>query len=943
MTLVDRDKEFAALEDLLIDCQHSRARVAVISGDAGIGKTALLHAFAESAVQTGALWLSARASQAEQSMPLAVLDQIFRRPELGPDLTDRAIQLLDQVALDSVHESPARQEISASLTPVLRELWKFLHELTSRRPVIISVDDVHFADDHSLKFLLYLLSRLRSAPLLVILTERIHPPQLESVLPADLPEQPYTHAMRLKPLSREGVGKLLRESFGPKAAQSLAGPIEQIGAGCPTLIQALIEDNRAHDAMSEHASVAGEAFGQAIVRCVERSGPLIKKLAHTIAILDESVSPALLGKMLDLDTAFAAQALSAFTAKGTVGKGGFRQAAVRTAIIDSIPPQERMDMHRKAAELLYSEGAQPSVVARHITASGRVCDRWMITALQDAAEDVLNADDTDLAIRYLQLAQQTCAGMTCDISDRAALTSLLARAEWRRDPSAALRHLPLLESAARDGRLEGRHAMMLLVQLLWHGRTDAAVDVLNSIVQTYYGTMTFEKDTPSAADTSLLWLFCLYPDFLLKIVASDDSPSSRPFEPIPVTSQLQEATALSKALAGRSDKDILDIAEKILQSAHLNDRALAPLTGALVSLICIDRLDIAAKWCDALLNDSETRNAATWHAVFAALRSIMSLRQGDLGAAQEQAGKALGLLSTKSWGIAIGLPLASMLSACVATGDHVRAEALLRTPVPEQMFLTPVGLFYLHARGQYHLSAKRIHAAMSDFQMCGSLMSRWNMDLPTLIPWRTDAALAHLQLGDEETAKNLAEEQLRLVPPGHHRARGLALRVLASVNSLRSRPRLLQDAQKALQLCDDRLEIARVLADASRAHQALNNRVLARKLARRAHRLAEQCGAEPLARLVFPDELANDQTAKLTAPGKCSELSEAERRVASLAAGGHTNIEIAKKLYVTVSTVEQHLTRIYRKLAVDRSELASAILLDPADASLKPTAARHTP
>ncbi|QUH01859.1 AAA family ATPase [Saccharopolyspora erythraea] len=939
MTLVDRDREIAALEELLIDCQHSRARVAVISGDAGSGKTALLHAFAQGATEAGAVWLSATASQAEQSMPLAVLDQIIRRPELSPELTDRAIQVLDRVSLDFALESPACHEISASLTPVLRELWKLLHELTSQRPVVISVDDVHHADDYSLKFLLYLLSRLRSAPLLVILTERIQPPQFESVLPADLPEQPYTHAIRLKPLSRNGVEKLLCETFGPKAARALAGPIEQMGTGCPTLIQALIEDTQAHVATSHHTPVAGEAFGQAVVRCAERSGPLIKKLARTIAILDESVSSALLGKMLDLDNAFAAQALSAFTAKGVVGNEGFRQTAVRDAILDSIAPQERMAMHRKAAELLYNAGAQPSVVARHIIAAGSVCDRWMITTLQDAAEDALNADNTDLAIRCLQLAQQICAGMTCDISDRATLTSLLARAEWRRDPSAALRHLPLLESAARDGKLEGRHAMMLLVQLLWHGRSDAALDILNCIMQTYYGTMTFENGAPSTADTSLLWLFCLYPDFLKQITAENDCTADSPFDPIAVTSQLQEAAALAKALASHSDKDTLDIAERILQSAHLSDRALAPLTAALVALICIDRLDIATKWCDALLVDSEERNASTWHAVFAALRSIMSVREGDLYATRQHAGKALELLSPKSWGIAIGIPLASMLSAFVSTGDHAQAEAVLKTPVPEQMFLTPVGLFYLHARGQYHLAAERTHAALSDFQMCAKLMTRWNMDLPALLPWRTDAALAHLQLGDEASARRLAEEQLRLVPAGHHRPRGLALRILAAVSSLRARPRLLQDAQTALQLCDDKLGTARVLADASQAHHELHNGSLARKLARRAHELAEQCGAEPLARLIFPNRLTSDHASEGSSMARSSELSDAELRVAALAAGGHTNVEIAKKLYVTVSTVEQHLTRIYRKLAVDRSELSSVIPLDPTVVSIDASAA----
>lgn len=932
MNLVDRERELEYLEELLIDCQHSRARVAVISGDAGIGKTALLQAFAEGAVNSGALWLSSTASPAEQSMPLSVLDQVFRCRGLSSELAGHAIELLERAMIECAHEGPACFELNATLSPVLHGLWKHLRELATHQPVIISIDDVHFADGYSMKFLLYLLSRLRSAPLLVILTERSCPPQHESVLPADLPEQPYAHAIRLKTLSRDGIEKLLAETLGAQVARALAEPVEQIGAGCPTLIQALIEDNRQHNTPTTTLPAIGEAFGQAVARCIERSGPLIKKLARTIAILDESVSPALLGKMLDVDTAFAAHALSAFTAKGTVDDHGFRQAAVRAAIIASIPPHERMAMHQKAAELLHNEGTEPSVVARHVVASGSACERWMITALQDAAEDALNSDQVDLAITYLQKAQEICASMVCDVADRGALTSLLARAEWRRDPSAVLRHFPMLESAARDGKLEGRHATMLLIQLLWHGRTDAAVDVLNGMVQTYYGTMTFEQGTPSAADTSLLWLLSLYPDVLMRMAFNDDSSPKHPFAPLAVTSQLQEGAALSKALSAHNDKDVLDIAEKILQSANLNDRSLPPLASALIALTCIDRLDLATRSCDALINEAQRRDVPTWHALFAALRSIMSVRRGNLNAALKDAGKALDMLPHKSWGVAVGIPIASMLTASVFVGDHAQADSLLRIPVPEQMLSTPVGLFYLQARGHYHLTTQRTRAALSDFHMCGQMMRRWNMDSPTLIPWRTDAALAYLQLGDKETAKQFAEEQFRLSPESHHRARGLALRILASVSSPRARPRLLQDAQTALQLSDDQLEVARVLADSSQSQHALNNSGLARKLARRAHQLAERCGATPLARVILPDAPVKDGSMD-PLRSTSEQLSEAERRVASLAAGGHTNIEIAKKLYVTVSTVEQHLTRTYRKLDVDRSELPSVVPLEPTHVS----------
>ncbi|MEY9968292.1 DNA-binding NarL/FixJ family response regulator, partial [Streptacidiphilus sp. MAP12-16] len=79
---------------------------------------------------------------------------------------------------------------------------------------------------------------------------------------------------------------------------------------------------------------------------------------------------------------------------------------------------------------------------------------------------------------------------------------------------------------------------------------------------------------------------------------------------------------------------------------------------------------------------------------------------------------------------------------------------------------------------------------------------------------------------------------------------------------------------------------------------------------------------------MFPDY--RDQTPTTdTTPGFTNGLSSAERRVASLAALGHTNREIARDLFITVSTVEQHLTRVYRKLNVTRrSDLPGAVLGD---------------
>ena len=114
------------------------------------------------------------------------------------------------------------------------------------------------------------------------------------------------------------------------------------------------------------------------------------------------------------------------------------------------------------------------------------------------------------------------------------------------------------------------------------------------------------------------------------------------------------------------------------------------------------------------------------------------------------------------------------------------------------------------------------------------------------------------------------------------------------------------------------------MPDLGQAHGALGERGEARRMRRRARHLARQCGTDAL------DEAGKGtREDRPAAADDAFGLSEAERRVAALAARGYTNREIAGRLYVTHSTVEQHLTHAYRKLNVNRrTDLPSLPLTD---------------
>jgi DNA-binding NarL/FixJ family response regulator len=135
---------------------------------------------------------------------------------------------------------------------------------------------------------------------------------------------------------------------------------------------------------------------------------------------------------------------------------------------------------------------------------------------------------------------------------------------------------------------------------------------------------------------------------------------------------------------------------------------------------------------------------------------------------------------------------------------------------------------------------------------------------------------------------------------------------------------VLRDAVDVLHRSGDKFELASALAALHDAYTQLGEAGRARSVARKANSIRQAFFAEqPARRIGAPDVLEETEVDMLV-------LSDAERRVAKSAAKGLTNREIAGRLYLTTSTVEQHLTRIYRKLGVSsRVQLLSRLGSQP--------------
>ncbi|MFI0481375.1 AAA family ATPase [Actinomadura sp. 9N215] len=930
--LLERQKELNTLQELFTESLQSISRIAIISGGVATGKTTLLRSVQEKANESGVLFLGAVASPTERKHSLGVLEQLFYGPDLPTALREQAAQWVRSIsAIGSAYGPATGFEAAQAPTSAYRRLWEILRNLVGLRPVVIGIDDTHHADESSLQFLLYILRRLRSARLLTVLTEC--PPYRGTRTPSqgDLLRDPHSYQIRLEPLTDTGVAAMLSSELGEETARRLATDVRRASAGRPPLVRALIEDQLTAPGDRHGEFVAGEAFSQAVLGFLQRHDYPVPDVARGIAILRRPRTPAFLGRLVDIDTMSAAQAVDTLTSAGILTEARFRHRAVQSAVVSGIAPKERRALHDRAAFLLHSEGADATEVAAHVFASNSGDAPWAISILRDAAELALATDDMGKGIRYLRAAYQ----MSGDRRQRSVIAATLAEAEWRVDPAAVLRHVPDFHTAVRDDLLDAHDALTPISSLLWHGRVPEAVDMLGLLNRRRDDRPETADDPAEAPHSRQLWLAHLYPELFREgPLAEAVSGEPRPRQTADIADHDAISAMASELLRGEAG-DLVAIAETLLERARLSPATFAPLAIALATLLYNDRLDSAMTWSETLLDEAAARRSPTWRAFFTALRAMVSLRLGDLVAAERQAETALDLISTKGWGVAVGLPISCLVLARTAMGRLTHAAELLSVPVPEAMFRTPIGLHYIYARGRHHLASGHHQAALYDFRSCGTLMRDWGIDLPAIEPWRLGAAEALVALGDPRGARRLVDEQLAMVDPKLLRTRGISLRAQALTHAPQDRPALLTEATTLLQNCGDLLELSYALSDLGNAHRELGDHERGRELAHKASMLARKCTTGALD--PTPAKGTGDigrharQINDLTRTHLLIELSEAERRVAELAANGYTNRQISAELSITISTVEQHLTRVYRKLNITRPGLRSVYSSESGD------------
>jgi DNA-binding CsgD family transcriptional regulator len=338
MELWERSAALALLEDLL----HGTAdagRLALVAGEAGIGKSMLVQAFAaQCGSRARVLW--------------GVCDPLVTPRASGP-LHDIARQAGGALA-DALDAGSSQSDQFAAL----------IEELSGprQRPRrVLVVEDVQWADEATLDMLVFLGRRIARLPALLIVTYRDDEVGPEHPLRAALAALPRgsVRVVAVTPLSRECVAEQVARA-GPAAAGRDPGEVYELTGGNPLLVTELLAaDDRAVPATVRHLTLAR----------LRRLSPPARDVARLVSVIPTSTDAAVL---VDVE-----EAVDECLATGVLVARGdavaYRHELLRRAVEDSLSPARRAALHRRALSLLAGvDGTDPARLVHHARLAGDV-------------------------------------------------------------------------------------------------------------------------------------------------------------------------------------------------------------------------------------------------------------------------------------------------------------------------------------------------------------------------------------------------------------------------------------------------------------------------------------------------------------------------------------------------------------------------------------------
>jgi DNA-binding CsgD family transcriptional regulator len=927
-TPLERSDELAAIGSAIEAASANEGGVVLIEGPPGIGKTRLLREGAALASESfDVLW--ARADELERELPFGVVRQLFE-PRLAATRGKRRTALLDGAArLAEPVLEPRAQPEPAGAQAVLHGLYWLTANLSAETPLALVVDDLHWADIPSLEWLGYLARRLEGLPVLVLAAARRTEGDRTRLIEG-LVASGDGRVLTPRALSQTAVRQLVEELTGAEPDSTFTEACLEASGGNPFLLRELLRAaaqeriSASAPEASRVATLAPTTVARAVLTRLATLPPAATELAQAVAVLGHDVPPEAAAELAGLSPETAAEAADALAAAYVLDTNrelNFIHPIVRTAIEEEIPPSRRRAAHARAARVLGERGEDPERRAVHLLVADPAGSAEAVATLQGAARRARERGAARIAVTYLARALEEPPEPPLRHELLEELGNVAASAI---DPR-AVDWLQEAYATAGDPARRGRLGLALGRALFVLGRLDDAFAVIDEAeadlgVGERFLAARLEAELIAAARLDHR-LRRRVPERLERLERlSDGNPDARLL--------LLSHRAYEAALAGEPVDGPATMASEAFAEGRLLD-ALGPedpnIYLAPNALALCERLDEATELFDATIAAARERGSALGFAIASCFRSQAHYRLGDLRRAEADARAAVEVAAVEGWGLGIPAARAFLMYALVERGalDEAREvldDAELGDEIPDLVMFDPL----LDARGRLRIASGHLTEGLTDMLACGERQERWGARNPSVIPWRSMAAEAMIRFDGGDQARELADEEVRLARrAGAPRALGMALRVAGLVHQDRG---LLEQAVATLEDGPSPLETARARISLGENLRRNRRRESARDQLRQALHEADRAGATALAQEAREELVATGARPRRPRLTGRDALTASELRVASRAAQGHTNREIAQLLFVTVKTVETHLANAYRKLGItSRAQLPSVL------------------
>jgi len=904
--LLERDAVFRAVRPALLSAREGRTASVFLVGEAGLGKTSALAAAVRQA--PGFQVVRSRGEAAEVSLPFGFLAQI-------PD----CVQAEDARA--PVTDLPVAERAAAA--------WYRLRRWASAdrpAPLLLALDDLHWADPDSLTLLRLLIQQVRAVPMAVIATLRPWP-SAAAELVAEVTAERLGTAVRLRALTLDASAELLGRLTGATPAADLLGSLEELCAGNPLLIHQLARDLQSRVGLTAPNDVVDP--GRLLLSRFTGLDPAGLDFARAAAVCGVEFHPQVAAALAGLAGMQARDALTGLCQAGLVRSGdrglaGFTHALLQQALYEDLPEPVRIQLHAATFELLWQQGAPAAEAARHAVAGHLRGDTNAVTCLEQAGLDASSRGALDAATQQLTAAVELAG-------QRAEPRLQLRLADALHASGAPARALDVCKALLR-GREDHpppwvAEAYRLLGRLLYEmGEIAQAGESFEHAARQATGTNR-ELAVEALLEASLYEFTLTGPRRALRFATHASHFLGQQSDPELVA---WVTAARGNARMMMADPDGAADVERAVATVP-RGTGLRGLHGSVVFGPRFAQL-LTAKFQERFTEASEVFELAMAEARHAEVPFAFSLygvahaetlvRLGRLTEAQqllEQAMEDAPWLPVRWPYAAIGLAEVSFEldkpSRAASYCERIEAGLPYRENTQPMLWM-----WVWRNRANLALHAGNSKAACSLMQRVEQATEQCGLYEPCALRWADTAIIAYLRAGRLADTQRIIDQLLTLssrLPcqwPRAIAARGQAL-LADQTGDCDTAHRCFKHALTA----HESIPMPLAETETRLAYGGFLRRTgattAARNMLHQAVYIAASIGAARLERLATEELHAAGGRRRHSQPD-AETLTPVQHRIATLVASGLTNSEIGRQLLISHRTVEHHLTNIYAALSL---------------------------